>query len=90
MAAREHGTLVAATVSTVTITGSHEDILVLNHGSDAIYFTVNGDTPTVAGDDTFVALGGGYAYAEARGAGPYSVKLISSGTPAYSVMGEGR
>ena len=87
MASREHGTLVAATVATVSVTGTHEEIVVVNHGSDAIYFTVDGTTPTVQGDDTFVCLGGGFATAEARGAGPYSVKLISSGTPAYSAMG---
>jgi len=88
VASREHGTLVATTVSTVEITGNHENLVVVNHGTDAIYFTVDGSTPTVAGDDTFVCLGGGYANAEARGSGPYSVKLISAGTPAFSVLGE--
>lgn len=87
MAVRKHGTLVASTVATVTVAGNAEFIEVMARGTGDIFFTVNGTTPTVAGDDTFAVAGAG-GYVRLRNNerdGSIDVKLISSGTPGYSV-----
>lgn len=86
MAYRKHGTLVAATVATVTLTPNAKFVEVVNRGSDDIYFRLDGTDPTVAGDDTYVVPGGGFTRVRNNDRdGSVSVKLISSGTPAYSV-----
>ena len=95
-----HATLSSSTVDTVTLTGAAmgrgfaSSIEVSNetpaNGSGAanIYFKVGTSTttsPTVAGNDTYVVLPG-QAVQVSTGSGSV-VKLISSGTPAYSVTG---
>lgn len=86
-----HGTLTASTVATVTLTRDFQRVEVLNvTGSAAIYFTVDGSNPTVAGDDTYVvpAVTGASFSAPANASGSTTVvKLISSGTPGYAVTG---
>lgn len=87
MAVRKHGTLVAATVATVTVDGGFEFIEVVNHGTGTIYFTVDGTTPASQADETLVALQGERVKAEnVDRAGTVDVKLISAGTPSYSVI----
>ena len=82
---RTHQTLGASTVDTVTLTGRNSSVEILNRDSSStIYFTVDGTTPTVAGNETIV-LPPGAAYQWLAPVG--MVKLISSGTPAYSVQG---
>ncbi len=82
---RKHGTLGANTVDTVTLTARTSNVEVYNRGTtDTIYFTVDGTTPTVAGNET-IALPPGVCYQWLAPVGV--VKLISSGTPAYSVQG---
>lgn len=94
MARKLHGTLTAATVATVTVDGPFGSLVVVNHGSDAIYLThgkVAGDVvaPTVAGNDTDVVPAGGAWAADpiVNHDQTHTVKLISSGAPAYSVLG---
>lgn len=93
-------TMVAATVDTVTFAAGDPSspgwgkmpaaIEVLSSGASDIYFTVDGSTPTVAGATTYrvpnvagatkkVKLNDGNAY------DAVVVKLISAGTPVYSV-----
>jgi hypothetical protein len=95
MARIKHGTLVASTVATVTldlvdsgrIVSRQKRVEVINRdGAAEIYFTVDGTTPTVAGDDCFVlpAAMGSLEVGAPKGT-PTVVKLISSGTPTYSV-----
>jgi hypothetical protein len=83
-----HVTLVANTVTTVTLDQNFSSVEVLNvDGAAAIYFTVDGTTPTVEGNGTNVlpaAIGGLTLYA---GNGTDTVKLISAGTPKASVRG---
>lgn len=84
----KHGTLTAATVATVTLTAPGPTLLIINKSStDTIYYTFGtapGD-PTAAGDDTYcVPPGAGKRHKQ----GPFVtliVKLISAGTPTYSV-----
>lgn len=92
VAADEHGvyakTLVASTADTVTFTGRDiETIEVTADGSAAVYVTVDGSTPTVAGKATFeLPIGAiGVRRIAVPSSGATVVKLISSGTPVYSV-----
>lgn len=79
----KHVALVAATVDTVNFAYSGSSCRVHNHDSTAdIYFTIDGTTPTAAGDDTYyVAPGTSVVVNESIVA---TVKLISTGTPTYS------
>ncbi len=98
MAAKSHGTLEAATVATVTVTAAKATgavnqiglpaIEVLNRsGSAEIYFTVNGADPTVGGEDCHVLPAAVCALSVPGVGSPVTVKLISVGTPTYSVIG---
>jgi hypothetical protein len=85
-------TLVAGTVDTVTFARSAESVEVVGDGTAAVYFTVgtveNPPTaPTVGGGPAFELPAGGPSVrtVPAPGAGAPVVKLISSGTPKYSV-----
>lgn len=92
------GTLVAATVATVTLDQPYETITVFNRsGTAEIYFRLDGVNPTVAGDDCFIVPAAITQESEqgitsiaqsASGAVTGSkVLLISSGTPTYTVEG---
>lgn len=84
-------TLVASTVDTVTFDVGQSSVQIHNDtGGSAIYFTVDGTTPTVGGATTFrvPAIAGVIAELGVQGgASTDVVKLISSGTPSYSVVG---
>lgn len=85
----EHITLVASTVATVTLDADYSFVEVVNvTGSAAIYFTVDGTTPTVEGAGTHVlpATIGGLELTPA-GSAAIVVKMISAGTPKVSVRG---
>lgn len=96
MAYIRHGTLVAATVTEVTLPDrSFGKVEVLNRsGAAEIYVLVlsanDADTdPTVAGNDCEVLPAATSALElPAPDPGPVVVKLISSGTPTYSVRAE--
>ena len=70
----KHGTLAAAVVATETVDAFTQQITVVNRSQTGeIYFTVDGSTPTVKGNDTSAS----------------TVKLISATGPLeYSVVGE--
>jgi hypothetical protein len=89
MAVVKHATLVAATVTTVsTLADGYQRVEVTNvDGAAAVYFTIDGTTPTVAGDDCHVlpaSISSMSVKDSSPGAAP-TVKLISSGTPKVSV-----
>lgn len=63
-------------------------ITILNRsGTGEIYFTVDGSSPTVGGNDCFVSLGSRAVNAVSAVTAP-TVKLISTGALNYSVTGE--
>jgi hypothetical protein len=91
VAADLHGayakTLVANTVDTVTFTDDIDRVEITSNGAAAVYVTVDGTTPTVAGAGTFELPAGAASVREIAvpTAGGTVVKLISAGTPVYSV-----
>lgn len=84
-----HGTLVAATVSTESFTVKNADEIVVHivdESTGSIYFTVDGSTPAVAGAGTMVVHSGLPARTvRVPTTDAQEVKLISAGTPKYSV-----
>jgi hypothetical protein len=88
----EHGTLVAATVTTLTFAQNYAWVEVLNRsaGGDDIFFLVDpgATNPTVGGDDTYVVEAVGITQAEVPSTAgtATTVKLISAGTPDYTVI----
>ena len=87
VARSKHATLAAATVDSVTLTANYSSVEVMNRGTAGdVYFTVDGSTPVSGADDTFVVVPGG-SLAVASSSSSDVVKLISSGTPAYTVTG---
>jgi hypothetical protein len=89
-----HNTLVATTVDTVTLTAQYNRVEILNRSASGdIFVTLDGSTPSVGGNDTYVipATGvGTFVNPNWTNEPPIStvVKLISSGTPSYSVTGQ--
>ena len=96
----KHATLTASTVDTVTVTpqgytagnpqtgNQYAALTVLNRDAALlIYFTIDGTTPTVAGDNTYVLPPGNFAQMTLPIRGQGVVNLISSGGAAYSVTG---
>jgi hypothetical protein len=90
VARSKHATLVAATVDTVTFSTDWQSVEILNRATSGdIYATVDGTTPVSGADDT-IFVGPNQAVTvrlPTTGAGTDVIKLISAGTPAYSVMG---
>lgn len=87
MATVRHVTLVADTVTPVELHINAGRIEVLNvDGAAAVYFTTDGSTPTVAGNDCHV-IPAAIASVEVADeiSGLAVVKLISDGTPKVSV-----
>ena len=81
-------TLGVATVDTITFpaTYAYETVTVINKDATSpIYFTVDGTTPTVAGDDCFCAPVNQSCIASFQGG---TVKLIAAAAAAYTVQSE--
>lgn len=84
----KHGTLVAATVATVTLDRDYDIVEVLNRGDDEIFFRVDKTNPAVDGDDAYVVVSGQWVQVSVPGsAGSTNIRLISAGTPEYTVTG---
>lgn len=84
----EHGTLTASTVKTVSLTKGNANAVVVHmvSGTGPIYYTLNGDSPTVGGAETLVV----HANLPVRShqittGSTQTVKLISATADGYSV-----
>jgi hypothetical protein len=86
----KHGTLTANAPATQTLVHDTDPwsqtvgVEVEADGTSPVYFTTDGSTPTVGGDDTYIVRSGAL-HVDVETAGTVTVKLISAGTPAYSV-----
>lgn len=84
-------TLTAGTVDTITLDTDYTAVEILNRdGAAEIYATTDGGpTPTVGGDncDALPAAVGSLTVDASAFGVPTIVRLISSGTPAYTVKG---
>lgn len=91
VAAGEHGvyqkTLTASTVDTITYAADADNIEVWGDGTAAVYFTVDGTAPTVEGKNTWELPSGAASsrIVEVGTGGGTVVKVVSAGTPKYSV-----
>lgn len=86
-AVAKHATLVAATVDTVGLGRDFDNVEVMNRGTTELYFTAEGQTPTVGGDDCFVVQGGATRRVQPASGQPTQIKLISTAAVPYSVTG---
>ena len=79
-------TAVAATVDTITFTDAIDQVRVVKDDGAALYITVDGTAPTVAGASTHeLPAGVACSIVLRTPQGTDAVKVISSGTPVYSV-----
>jgi hypothetical protein len=80
--------LAAGVVDTVTFADDLDEVTVIGlDGSAAVYFTLDGSTPTVGGANTYVLPAAvGTAAFEPATSGHTVVKLISAATPTISVQ----
>lgn len=84
----KHATLVAATVDTVTFNQEWRAVEVKNRATSGdIYFRTDGTNPVVGADDTLFLGPGESLVVDFPSGSPDAVKLISAGTPPYSVTG---
>lgn len=84
-------TLVAATVDTVTFPEDRQAVRVYNDdGADVIWFTVDNTTPAANSAKSYRVPATAGAFVDVplgQGEPGTTVKLISAGTPKYSVEG---
>jgi hypothetical protein len=91
LAAGDHGAyahqLAPAVVDTVTFAAHLDRVEITSDGTAALYVTVDSATPTVAGAGTWELPAGVRAVRaiDVAATGVTVVKLISAGTPVYSV-----
>jgi hypothetical protein len=85
-----HGALTANTVATVALPIDADTVEVVNRGDADIFFTINGTVPTVDGNDVEIVTAGTALEIDRRAAGNVTVKLVSTGTPDYTVRGVAR
>lgn len=82
------GTLVAATVATVTFTKVHVGVRITNvSGAAVINYTVDGSTPSATTSPELPAVAGSTVMVPFDGENLAVVKLLSTGTPTYAVIG---
>src|SRR4051812_46118160 len=79
--------LAANTVDTVEFASNLAQVEVVSDGAAAIYYTVDGEEPTVKGTNCFYLPAGGPCSreVESKTNQPTVVRLISPGTPTCSV-----
>lgn len=82
------GALVGSTILPLTFTKAHVGAEIVNvSGSSPIFFTVDGTAPAVGTSEEIPAIAGAQARVMFDETELVVVKLISAGTPTYSVVG---
>lgn len=88
VARSKHATLTTSTVDTVALTSDFNSVEVFNRGAaNEIWFTTDGTTPTVGGDNCYVVLPGTALRVEPSSPGTTTVQLLCVSANAYSVTG---
>lgn len=83
------GTLTPSTVATVTVLNCFPGLNIVNRsGSGTIWVRLDGQDPTVAGDNCFPVLGVRYFSIPSTNADKVTVKLISTAALDYTVEGD--
>jgi hypothetical protein len=77
--------LTASTVDTVTFHDTPRFVEIVTDGTAAIYVTVDGSVPTVSGPNTYKLPASASLRVIPHAHAGQPVKLISTGTPTYSV-----
>jgi hypothetical protein len=80
--------LAAEVVDTVTIAGTYPAVEIVSSGEEAVYVTVDGAEPTVAGQHCFALPAGPPAVRQLKlhkREPDTVVRLVSPGSPTYSV-----
>jgi hypothetical protein len=85
MSETHSGTLTAGAVTTVTLGGLAEEVTVRAAGTDSIWFTTDGSTPTANNKHLPRAAQGQTTVAVTSETDPTVVKLISTGAATYTV-----
>lgn len=81
-----HGTLVAATADTVTMSATSDAFEVINRGTTELYFNINrAAAATVGGADCYALPGGSSFTLQYPLRDTLKLSVISTGTPTYSV-----
>lgn len=80
-------TLTASTIDSVVFVEDLDQVEVYSTGAAAVAFTVDGSDPVVGGDGSWELPAGAAAArtVPVPTAGPTTVKVLSAGTPQYSV-----
>lgn len=82
------GVLVASTAHTLTFADAHVGAEIVNmDGASPIFFTVDGSLPAVDTSEEIPAIAGAQVRVMFDNTELAVVKLISAGTPTYSVVG---
>lgn len=79
-------TLAANVVDAVNFADDPGEVEIVSDGAAKLYVTVDGTAPTVSGDATYLLPAVPCSRVIAHPGDPRAVKLISVGTPVYSVM----
>lgn len=86
-----HQTAASGVADTVTLDRDYDAVEVVNRdGAGAIYFTIDGTTPTIGGDSTYVipaVIGARVVPSVELASTATVVKLIASADTKYSVTG---
>ena len=83
-------TLTASTVDTVTFSSKIDYVEIYTDGAAAVWYTLNGDNPTVGGADCFYLPATQATdlkpVGTMRGSTTSTIKLISAGTPKLRIQ----
>jgi hypothetical protein len=86
MANTKSGQLTANAVATVSVDNAQRGLDIVNRDmTGEIWVTLDGSTPTVAGDNCYVVLGA--RYFDTQGTTTATVKLISTQALRYAIEG---